>query len=101
MATNRSSSIKQGDVLLDTGPYAYGVATGEAKIKRAYVQKALFCSFTGVPFAAGRYTLVPSTYRPGQLGQFSLSIESSGPIALTEIPQEGSGMFSKVLKGAW
>lgn len=51
--------------------------------------------------AAGTYTLVVSSYQPGHLGSFKLSIRSSMPLNVTSIPAEGAGLFSRKFEGAW
>ncbi|BGP52808.1 cysteine protease [Rhodotorula sphaerocarpa] len=49
----------------------------------------------------GTYTLVVSSYQPGHLGSFKLSIRSSMPLNVTSIPAEGAGLFSRKFEGAW
>jgi calpain-7 len=50
---------------------------------------------------AGVYTAIISTFEPGKTGTFDLSLESTLPITLTTIPQEGAGMHQRLLTGAW
>ena len=42
-----------------------------------------------------------SAFEPQQLGPFKLRIESQMRFDLTPIPQEGAGMFNRVVRGAW
>ncbi|KAJ6491676.1 hypothetical protein C8R47DRAFT_976286 [Mycena vitilis] len=50
---------------------------------------------------AGDYTIILSAFEPNQLGAFSLEVESSLAFDLKAIPQEGAGMYSKTVRGAW
>lgn len=53
------------------------------------------------PSAADSYTLVVSTFRPGDEGSFELIISSNLPVQVVPIVQEGGGMFSRTAKGSW
>ncbi|KAG9038776.1 cysteine protease [Tulasnella sp. JGI-2019a] len=79
----RVTALHQGDIQLSTGPYTYGIAMAEGKLK------------------PGNYTLIASTFEPGKIGRFSISIEGDSPAVLEPIMQEGAGMYSKVIKGSW
>ncbi|KZT05397.1 cysteine proteinase, partial [Laetiporus sulphureus 93-53] len=79
----RITELSQNDLVATSGPYCYGYA-------RAYGD---------VP--AGDYTLIISTFEPQQLGEFKIQVESAYPVEITSIPQEGAGMFSRVLRDAW
>ncbi|KAJ6497495.1 hypothetical protein C8R45DRAFT_1093864 [Mycena sanguinolenta] len=50
---------------------------------------------------AGDYTIILSAFEPNQLGAFSLEVESSLRFELKAIPQEGAGMYAKIVRGAW
>ena len=50
---------------------------------------------------AGDYTVVVSAFDSRHTGPYILQVESSLRFDLTPIPQEGSGMFSKVIRGEW
>jgi len=79
----RVTDLKQGDIRLDTGPYAYGIVTTEGTAK------------------PGNYTLIVSTFEPGHTGDYALSVDCDAPLTLEPIDQEGAGMFGKVIKGKW
>ncbi|TXT11061.1 hypothetical protein VHUM_01812 [Vanrija humicola] len=73
------------DVILgSSGPFSYGVA---------------YCEVDNVK--AGDYTLLVSSYERDQLGSFTFTVESSSPVQVTPIPQEGAGMYSRAVSGNW
>lgn len=46
--------------------------------------------------------MIVSAFEPQKyLGPYSIRVESSRRFDLQPIPQEGAGMYSKVVKGAW
>src|SRR5882757_6818383 len=49
----------------------------------------------------GEYTVVVSVFEPHHMGSFSLMVDSSYPFDLKPIPQEGAGMYSKVVHSSW
>lgn len=51
--------------------------------------------------SAGEYTLVVSSFRAGQLGEYALRIECDASVDITHLSSEGAGMFHKTVKGAW
>jgi calpain-7 len=51
--------------------------------------------------SAGDYTVVMSSYAPGMIGPYQLDIESMERFELETIPQEGAGLYSKVVLGEW
>jgi hypothetical protein len=53
------------------------------------------------PSLVGEYTVVVSAFEPHHIGPFSLKVDSSYPFDLKPIPQEGAGMYSKVVRGSW
>ncbi|OBZ69552.1 Calpain-like protease palB/RIM13 [Grifola frondosa] len=79
----RVSEMGHNDVAVTSGPYSYG-----------YVHAAK-------DLAPGDYTLIISAFEPRHLGQFSLHVDSSHRFDVNSIPQEGAGMFTKVIRGAW
>lgn len=49
----------------------------------------------------GTYTLLVSSWEREQVGTYSLLAESSAPVTLSPIPQEGAGMFARSIQGRW
>ncbi|KAJ6631453.1 hypothetical protein B0H10DRAFT_2207112 [Mycena sp. CBHHK59/15] len=70
---NRIFELSQKDIAASSGAYSY----------------------------VGDYTVILSTFEPNQMGAFSLEVESSFAFDLKPIPQEGAGMYSKTVRGAW
>ncbi|KAI9062454.1 cysteine proteinase [Trametes sanguinea] len=79
----RIDELGHSDLALSSGPYSYGYAIASGSIP------------------PGDYTLVVSAFEPRHTGKFELCVESSERFDVTPIPQEGAGMFSKVLRGEW
>ena len=64
----RQATMKYGKIALDSGNYRHGFAvTNRAKV------------------AAGTYTVVVSTFNPGQVGPFSVRISSSTALQVREV----------------
>ncbi|EIM80748.1 cysteine proteinase, partial [Stereum hirsutum FP-91666 SS1] len=80
---NRVFDVVQNEVAANSGAYNYGYA---------HVEKELL---------VGDYTLILSAFEPTHQGPFSLRLESSHRVKIEPIPQEGAGMFSKVIRGEW
>jgi hypothetical protein len=49
----------------------------------------------------GDFTLTISAFSPTHQGAFSLLVCSSRRVEVDPIPQEGAGMFNKILHGKW
>lgn len=79
----RVTELTQGDVQMDSGPYVYGTTAVGGLLKPS------------------DYTLILSTFTPGQQSPYSISVEADGPVSLEAIPSEGAGMFTKSVKGKW
>jgi len=79
----RVFEVRQARILKDTGWYTYGFALCESQVLE------------------GTYTVIVSSFEPGQLGSFQLRFECSQPLEVNPIPQEGAGMFAKILSGKW
>ncbi|ODO06320.1 calpain-like protease palB/RIM13 [Cryptococcus wingfieldii CBS 7118] len=76
--------LSQDMVLADTGAYAHGVA---------------YCDVPELP--PGSHTLIISAFEPGQTGNFSFTFEATAAVALSTIPAEGAGMYSRTVIGQW
>ncbi|KAK1920912.1 calpain-like protease palB/RIM13 [Papiliotrema laurentii] len=71
-------------IVADSGAYAYGVA------------------FIEMPqLEPGVYTVSVSAYEPGQVGEYTLKLDSDLPVSLSPIPGEGAGMYGRTLSGMW
>jgi len=94
-------SVAQTDIVCGSGTYSYGLASAVGELLgTAAVGASPDLKLT--VFTAGSYTVIVSTFEAQRnLGSFSLRAESSRRISLEAIPQEGAGMYSKVVKGSW
>jgi len=79
----RVTELGHNEIAATSGPHTYGYAHAHRDLP------------------VGDYTLVVSAFEPGQLGDFKLRVESPLRFELTPIPQEGAGLFSKVVRDAW
>ncbi|KAF4614242.1 hypothetical protein D9613_007736 [Agrocybe pediades] len=79
----RVTELSTKDVVASSGAYTYGLAR---------ISKSI---------PVGEYTIVASAFEPQHTGSYSLKVESSCPFEIKTIPQEGAGMYSKVIRGAW
>ncbi|KAF9356997.1 calpain 7 [Mortierella sp. NVP85] len=66
---------------------------------REYRHKFNYCEANNL--RSGTYTVVVSTYDPGIIGKFNLTMQSQIKLSLTPIPAEGAGMFKKKIEGKW
>lgn len=77
-AGTRLPALPRRAVAASSGAYAYGAALAA----------------TPASLPAGPYTIVVSTFRPGQLGAFELCVDADAPGAsLSPLPREGAGRF--------
>lgn len=90
----------RNEIVATSGPYSFGHALAYRELRGTSL--ANYRSQDPVRlFLAGDYTLIVSAFEPRHLGAFKLRIESSLRFDLTPIPQEGAGMFNKVIRDAW
>ncbi|KAF9524839.1 hypothetical protein CPB83DRAFT_885980 [Crepidotus variabilis] len=80
---DRISLLSDKDIVASSGAYSYGLAR---------ITKLL---------TPGEYTIVASTFEPQYIGPFILKVDCSHPVDLKPIPQEGAGMYSKIVRGSW
>ncbi|CAO3666907.1 unnamed protein product [Umbelopsis vinacea] len=60
-----------------------------------------FCCCELRDIKPGDYTIIASTYEPGLVGDFLLTVASNTQYTIDSIPVEGAGMFRKVINGEW
>ncbi|CUS08155.1 unnamed protein product [Tuber aestivum] len=81
----RVASVTTRDIITESGEYRRGCAYAET----ASLQK-------------GTYTIVASTFEPGQIGDFTLTVASTiSHATVTELPSESAGKLRKDLQGVW
>ncbi|CAE6435085.1 unnamed protein product [Rhizoctonia solani] len=79
----RVSDVVAGDIVLDSGAYNFGLACTEGEVQ------------------PGDYTLVVSSFRAGQQGEYVFRVECDANTEITQLPAEGAGMFHKTIRGTW
>ncbi|KAF9586258.1 calpain 7 [Lunasporangiospora selenospora] len=80
----RISCVWTKDIVAQSGEYRHG-----------------FCYCEAPDLRPGQYTLVVSTFEPGQIGKYKITMQSHIDLSLMPIPIEGAGMFKKILRGEW
>ncbi|EXX62593.1 hypothetical protein RirG_160290 [Rhizophagus irregularis DAOM 197198w] len=80
----RIASLTTKDILMKSSGYRNG-----------------FCYCEKDDIKPGDYTIIVSTYEPGLIGEFTLTVASNVTFNVTSIPLEGAGMFKKVIQGQW
>jgi calpain-7 len=83
-----------------SGAYSYGLVTATKELPSMF-PSFVIPTFPLKPSLVGVYTVVVSAFEPHHMGPFSLKVDSSYPFDLKPIPQEGAGMYSKVVRGSW
>ncbi|KAI1003880.1 Calpain-like protease [Podosphaera aphanis] len=78
---DRVTNVASKDIVVDSGEYRHGYA---------------FASILGV--IAGKYTIVCSTFRSGQLGNFTLRVDSSVACEVKALLSENAGRLSLLLE---
>ena len=76
-------SIKTRDIVGDSGEYRKGYAFAEVQ-----------------DVQAGAYTIVCSTFEPGQLGRFTLRVSTMSPCAVNRIAEATAGRFATKVQSA-
>ncbi|KAG6836479.1 hypothetical protein H0H93_007648 [Arthromyces matolae] len=79
----RIDELSENELIASSGAYTYGLAR---------VRKEIL---------PGDSTVILSAFEPRYTGPYTLKIDSSHPFELRPIPQEGAGMYGKVVRGAW
>ncbi|KAK0454341.1 hypothetical protein EV421DRAFT_1756269 [Armillaria borealis] len=80
---HRVFELAEKDVVSSSGAYSYGLARLSQQL------------------GAGDYNVILSALEPHKTGSYLLKVESTSRFDLTPIPQEGVGMYSRVIRGAW
>ncbi|SJK98157.1 uncharacterized protein ARMOST_01418 [Armillaria ostoyae] len=80
---HRVFELAEKDVVSSSGAYSYGLARLSQQL------------------GAGDYNVILSVLEPHKTGSYLLKVESTSRFDLTPIPQEGVGMYSRVIRGAW
>lgn len=75
--------LQSRDVLVDSGNHRVGAATAEIK-----------------DLQPGLYTIICSLFEAGQMGDYTLRIDSSNDVVLKQIPRDGAGLKSMKLTPA-
>lgn len=73
----RVHSLRKRDVVFDSRDYRRGCALAELS-----------------ELDPGTYTIICSTFEAGQLGDFSLRVDSTVPVHLTQLAKEGAGRIN-------
>ncbi|KAG7449916.1 cysteine proteinase [Guyanagaster necrorhizus] len=80
---HRVFELAEKDVVSSSGAYSYGLARLSQLL------------------GAGDYNVILSSLEPHKTGPYCLMVESTSRFDFTPIPQEGVGMYSRVIRGAW
>ncbi|RKO84595.1 hypothetical protein BDK51DRAFT_25789 [Blyttiomyces helicus] len=80
----RVTHIDPKDLIVSSGDYRHG-----------------FCYFDVPDLQHGDYTLVASTFDPGQLGPFLLTVRSAASFSTCVVPMEGERLHRKIIRGSW
>ncbi|PWN35081.1 cysteine proteinase, partial [Meira miltonrushii] len=85
-SVQRTDHFAPGDIVCSSETYNYGLAIAQStKLK------------PGIP-----YTLIISTYSPGHLGPFNITVQTqTGQAEVKPIPMEGAGMYQQRLRDRW
>lgn len=84
-AGKRVSSITTRDIIAESGEYKCSTALAAA-----------------YDLPVGKYTVVASTFEPGQLGAFNITLLSTAAdVTFNELPGETAGCFETVIHGLW
>ncbi|KAJ1023469.1 hypothetical protein NDA16_003086 [Ustilago loliicola] len=89
--SGRVTHLTEGDVVLSSGMYHHGLALCSTSHPGTLK--------TGL--RPGTYTMIASTFEANTYTDFHLRVESTRPLTLKPIPQEGAGMFHRHLTSQW
>lgn len=94
--SGRVTHLTEGDVVLSSGMYHHGLALCSTSHPGS-----LSSSTSTSGLRPGTYTLIASTFESNTYTDFQLRVESTRPLTLKPIPQEGAGMFHRRLTSRW
>lgn len=80
---NRIRTVRSRDIVFDSSDYRRQCALATHPV-----------------LEAGVYTIVASTFEAGQIGDFTLRIDSDTPAQVTQLPREGAGKITTKLSNA-
>lgn len=100
-----TSSFSAREVVSQTDSYQHGFCCCELRdIKRESTSAVCGSQYDLMILTAvlaGNYTIIASTYEPGLVGDFQLTVCSNTQYTIDSIPAEGAGMFRKVINSEW
>lgn len=95
-----SDRLVENELLASSGAYSYGMARARKEMSCKFICNLLMQIVSQIVLA-GDSTLILSAFEPHYIGPYTLKIESSLAFDLRPIPQEGAGMYERVIRGAW
>ncbi|KAG6877652.1 hypothetical protein C0993_005277 [Termitomyces sp. T159_Od127] len=95
----RIDEFVENELLASSGAYSYGMARVRKEMPRKSMSKLYMQKSQISP--AGDCTIILSAFEPHYMGPYTLRIESTLAFDLQPIPQEGAGMYERVVRGAW
>ena len=94
-----SASNRRRDIIASSPEYRRGAASAST-----FSSSSLSSSFSSSPSPSpstlvppGTYTIVASTFEPGQLARFNLAVMADAPVSLRPISSDTAGRFSRAL----
>lgn len=95
-------SFAHSDVALSSGAYSYGHTSAAKDLSGMSPVEFLNSQNALISVLAGDYTVILSTFEPKDTGSYSLNVSCSSRVeVLSQIPNEGAGMYSKPIRGSW
>ncbi|KAL9055397.1 MAG: hypothetical protein Q9162_003594 [Coniocarpon cinnabarinum] len=90
------AELKSRDIILDSGEYRrHCVIASTSKVYAENQPQSISDNISESTIPSGNYTLIVSTFGPGQLGDFTLTVESNVNASLNRIARSGAGRVLK------